>query len=96
MLSTLFFQVNEFVNCLIDARNELLQRYVALYMKLTFRHPQLQMFCKPPVMSYSYDITRYENVQRSFKIKKAMLSNHRNYRSSYERLFEQVSHLIRG
>lgn len=54
-------QVNEFVNCLIDARNELLQRY--------------------------------ENVQRSFKIKKAMLSNHRNYRSSYERLFEQVRRL---
>ncbi|CAD6233231.1 unnamed protein product [Miscanthus lutarioriparius] len=54
-------QVNEFVNCLRDARNELLQRY--------------------------------ENVQRSFKIKKAMLSNHRNYRSSYERLFEQVRRL---
>ncbi|CAO2209550.1 unnamed protein product, partial [Urochloa humidicola] len=54
-------QVNEFLNCLIDARNELLQR------------------C--------------ENVQRSFKIKKAMLSNHRNYRSSYDRLFEQVCRL---
>ncbi|XP_039846110.1 uncharacterized protein LOC120705696 [Panicum virgatum] len=54
-------QVNEFLNCLIDARNELLQR------------------C--------------ENVQRSFKIKKAMLSNHRNYRSSYDRLFEQVRRL---
>ncbi|KAG2586367.1 uncharacterized protein LOC120675194 [Panicum virgatum] len=54
-------QVNEFINCLIDARNELLQR------------------C--------------ENVQRSFKIKKAMLSNHRNYRSSYDRLFEQVRRL---
>ncbi|KAG0536073.1 hypothetical protein BDA96_03G033200 [Sorghum bicolor] len=54
-------QVNEFVNSLIDARNELLQRY--------------------------------ENVERSFKIKKAMLSNHRNYRSSYERLFEQVRRL---
>ncbi|KAL6626918.1 hypothetical protein ACP70R_030644 [Stipagrostis hirtigluma subsp. patula] len=53
--------VNEFVNCLIDARNELLQRYV--------------------------------NVQRSFKIKKAMLSNPRNYRSSYDRLFEQVCKL---
>ncbi|KAG2595079.1 hypothetical protein PVAP13_5KG048515 [Panicum virgatum] len=53
--------VNEFLNCLIDARNELLQR------------------C--------------ENVQRSFKIKKAMLSNHRNYRSSYDRLFEQVRRL---
>jgi len=51
------------------------------------------MFCKPAAMSYSYDLTRYENVERSFKIKKAMLSNHRNYRSSYERLFEQVSHL---
>ncbi|XP_066379789.1 uncharacterized protein [Miscanthus floridulus] len=57
-------QVNEFVNCLIDARNELLQRY--------------------------------ENVQRSFKIKKAMLSNHRNCRSSYERLFEQVRRLETG
>ncbi|CAO2181267.1 unnamed protein product [Urochloa humidicola] len=54
-------QVNEFLNCLVDARNELLQR------------------C--------------ENVQRSFKIKKAMLSNHRNYRSSYDRLFEQVCRL---
>uniref|UniRef100_A0A0A9GD09 Uncharacterized protein n=1 Tax=Arundo donax TaxID=35708 RepID=A0A0A9GD09_ARUDO len=54
-------QVNEFVSCLVDARNELLQRY--------------------------------ENVQRSFKIKKAMLSNHRNYRSSYDRLFEQVCRL---
>ncbi|KAF8705700.1 hypothetical protein HU200_030895 [Digitaria exilis] len=54
-------QVNEFLNCLIDARNELLQR------------------C--------------ESVQRSFKIKKAMLSNHRNYRSSYDRLFEQVRRL---
>ncbi|CAL4952174.1 unnamed protein product [Urochloa decumbens] len=54
-------QVNEFLNCLIDARNELLQR------------------C--------------ENVQRSFKIKKAMLSNHRNYRSSYDRLFDQVCRL---
>ncbi|CAO2186058.1 unnamed protein product [Urochloa humidicola] len=54
-------QVNEFISCLIDARNELLQR------------------C--------------ENVQRSFKIKKAMLSNHRNYRSSYDRLFEQVCRL---
>ncbi|TVU21370.1 hypothetical protein EJB05_31000 [Eragrostis curvula] len=53
--------VNEFVNCLIEARNELLQRY--------------------------------ENVQRSFKIKKAMLSNHQNYRSSYGRLFEQVCRL---
>lgn len=54
-------QVNEFVNCLVDARNELLQRY--------------------------------ENVQRSFKIKKAMLSNHRYYRSSYDSLFEQVRRL---
>ncbi|WVZ72678.1 hypothetical protein U9M48_021097 [Paspalum notatum var. saurae] len=54
-------QVNEFVSCLVDARNELLQRY--------------------------------ENVQRSFKIKKAMLSNHRNYRSSYDSLFEQVRRL---
>lgn len=54
-------QVNEFLNCLVDARNELLQRY--------------------------------ENVQRSFKIKKAMLSNHRNYRTSYDRLFEQVRRL---
>ncbi|KAL6838778.1 hypothetical protein ACP4OV_031492 [Aristida adscensionis] len=53
--------VNEFINCLKDARNELLQRYV--------------------------------NVQRSVKIKKAMLSNPRNYRSSYERLFEQVCRL---
>ncbi|AQK90917.1 hypothetical protein ZEAMMB73_Zm00001d008858 [Zea mays] len=54
-------EVNEFLNCLVDARNELLQRY--------------------------------ENVQRSFKIKKAMLSNHRNYRTSYDRLFEQVRRL---
>ncbi|CAL4978416.1 unnamed protein product [Urochloa decumbens] len=54
-------QVNEFLNCLTDARNELLQR------------------C--------------ENVQRSFKIKKAMLSNHRHYRSSYDRLFDQVCRL---
>ncbi|KAK3160622.1 hypothetical protein QOZ80_1BG0062020 [Eleusine coracana subsp. coracana] len=54
-------QVNEFINCLIDARNELQQRY--------------------------------KNVQRSFKIKKAMLSNHQNYRSSYESLFEQVCKL---
>lgn len=42
-------------------------------------------------LMFSYDHTRCENVQRSFKIKKAMLSNHRNYRSSYDRLFEQVS-----
>ncbi|XP_062195402.1 uncharacterized protein LOC133898729 [Phragmites australis] len=54
-------QVHEFVNCLVDARNELLQRS--------------------------------ENVQRSFKIKKAMLSNPRNYRSSYDCLFEQVCRL---
>jgi hypothetical protein len=31
----LVFQVNEFLNCLIDARNELLQRCVVFAMNLT-------------------------------------------------------------
>ncbi|XP_062214457.1 uncharacterized protein LOC133915316 [Phragmites australis] len=59
--TTMEEKVHEYVNCLVNARNELLQRS--------------------------------ENVQRSIKIKKAMLSNPRNYRSSYDRLFEQVRRL---
>jgi hypothetical protein len=31
----IWFQVNEFLNCLIDARNELLQRCVAICIELT-------------------------------------------------------------
>lgn len=57
-------QVHEFINCLVDARNELLQKS--------------------------------ENVQRSFRIKKAMLSNaQNNRRSSYDhlRLCQQVHKL---
>lgn len=89
MLSTLFFRIGEFFNCIVDARNELLQKYVSTICT--------QFYLQSSDIHYKLSVTslcpRSVIAQRSITLKKAMLSHTR--RSSYDlhRLSEQVDKL---